>query len=237
MLNYHVSRLFNLAKKLYWKARRIPSHIIYFDTLLVLKKRVDIQQTEGKFCVKEYDSNPDAIIDVLKSVSRYNYYIGCDDDTRTNARLQHGLKFYAAFEGDNVIAYLWFYSDSYRFFDEGGIFVKHGRHDLWLRDVYVVPEMRGRKVFSSFVNTVIQKYYPDTLNLYSDVKHNNKPSIKAHINLGMTVVGRASFIRTLRWFIFRDVSTKGVKIDGYMWPRKFIIKNTEYNNFIDSNRS
>ena len=235
MLNKLVSGLDKLARKTYWKALGLSLFLFDRRTILVFRKKIHAVHQKYEFRIQEYRTNASKIIGICKSVSRYNYYAGSDDDVRTASRLRHGMRFYAAFEGDKVVAYLWLHSDSHRFFNEVGIFIKHGQNDLWLRDVYVVPEKRGQKVFRDVISAVIQEYYPNTRNLYSDVMRNNEPSLKAHKSLGLTVVGHVRFTRILRRIILREVKVEQLETYGYKSPRKVIFMGDDFNSFTAAN--
>jgi len=223
------------ARSAYWKARDLSLFLFDRRTILILHKKIDIACSKYDFRIQEYRTSASEIIDICKSVSRYNYYPGSDDNTRTASRLRHGVRFYVAFEGDKVIAYLWLHSDSHRFFNEAGIFIGHGRNDLWLRDVYVAPEKRGQRVFRDVISAVIQEYYPNAHNLYSDVMRNNEASLKAHKSLGMTVVGHVWFTCILRRIVFRKVKVEPLEAYGYRFPRKVIFMDGDFNSFTAAN--
>lgn len=237
MVNDPVAGLGTLARKAYRKAMGFWLPVFDRKTILVFRRKIDFAHQKYDFRIQEYGTNVRDIIDVYKSVSRYNYYSGSDDDTRMASRLRHGMKFYTAFEGDKVIAYLWLHSGSYRFFNEIGIFIKHGPNDLWLRDVYVVPGKRGQRIFRDVIRAVIQEYYPNTRNLYSDAMRDNSASLKAHKNLEMTVVGHVRFTRILRWIVFREVKAEPLETYGYQFPRKVIFMDADFNLFTAVHRT
>ena len=224
------------ARKAFSGVKYFTSFIFQRKTIVLLCTKVKIAHTKGGFRVQEYTTNVGEITGVYKSVARYNNYPGTDDDARTASRLRHGMKYYAAYEGDKVIAYLWLHSVSPRFFDEVGIYLRHGPNDLWLRDVYVVPDKRGQGVFGSVINAVIREYYPAARHLYSDVMADNGPSLKAHRNLGMAVMGRVRFTRILRRILFREVHAEGLEAYGYKSPQRILFMDDNYFAFVNSNR-
>ena len=225
-----------LARKNYWRAVNLFSVILERRTILVLFKKISVSDTSDNYQIEEFCSNAGDIVDVYKTVSRYNRYAGSDDGTRIAARLHHGMKFYAAYENSKVVAYLWLHSSSHRFFDEAGIFVKHGQNDLWLRDVYVVPEKRGQRIFSHFVNSIIQRYYRNAVKLYSDVMRDNGSSLKAHKYDGYTVVGEVRIKRILGIFLIRTVKTGGQEVYGYKASRKCLLMGREFSSYVESNK-
>lgn len=237
MFNELAAGFNRLVRNGYRKLKGLYSLLFSRGSILVLCKEIDFNHSGIHFRIKEYGTDASEIIDVYKSVGRYNCDPGSDDDTRVASRIRNGMKFYAAFQGDMVIAYLWLHSVSHRFFDEIGVFVKHGSNDLWLRDVYVVPEKRGQRVFGTVISAIIREYYPDSCTLYSDVMSGNKASLAAHENLGLTVVGHVRFTRILGRVLYRKIDVKDLDAYGYKYPQKVLLMNNDFRLFIDFNRS
>ena len=225
-----------VARNIFTALKRAKANLLNRGTILLLGKKLQPAHLTTTLLVKEYTTELSDILDIYKSVSRYNCYLGSDDDTRMASRLAHKMKFYAAFDGSRVIAYCWLHSESYRFFDEIACHVGHGKNDLWLRDVYVVPEMRGKKLFSKFIEEVIYSYYPDANNLYSDVFQNNSPSLRAHLNLGLEIIGRVQYVMLFKRFLLRKIESGKLDVTGYRFPKKLIVIDNDFYKYNEKNR-
>ena len=230
--------LARLASTAYWKmSETFSKFIVKRRTFVILRGKVDTSHAENQFQVREYATNAGSILDIYKAIGRYNYYPGMDDDTRVAARLRRGMRFYAAFEGDRTIAYLWMHSNSQRFFTDVGLFIRKGTKDLWVQDVYVVPEKRGHRLFGDFIKAVIREYYPGADNLCSDVWQENEPSLRAHRHIGLYVMGSVKCTHIFRRILIRRVNVDGMEAYGYKCPRAVLLSNSKYKAFVMTNRN
>lgn len=231
-----VSGFIRQAKKRYRLVIALMACFVYSDSIIIFSKKIDTNTSGALSQIKEYGADVNEILGVYKMVGRYNCYAGSDDDYRMSVRLRKGMKFYAAFEGDRVAAYMWLHTVNHRFIDEVGVVIEHGTDELWLRDAYVVPNKRGKRLFGDVLNTVIRKYHLGTSCLYSDVMADNKSSRRAHKHLGMTQIGRVRFTRIMGRVLYRNIDVQNLKVDGYKFPQKFLSITDDFRSYIRSNR-
>lgn len=211
---------------------RLLSIIAYRNTIVVFRKSCVTASSRHDFRIQEYSSGVRAVLDVYKSVGRYNYYEGADDDARMEARVKNGMRFFAAIQNNEVIAYLWMHSTSDRFFDEIGLFLAKGADNLWLRDMYVTPRHRGQRLFVNTLNAVICQYFPDCRYLYSDVDHDNSPSLRAHQHLGMEEIGKVSYARICGAWLYRKIEPEFLPQSGFRYPQHFLRLDRHFKSYV-----
>lgn len=104
-------------------------------------------------------------------------------------RLRHGLPF-VVYEADGqAVGSAWLVRGQ-RYVDELGWLFPIGDDEVWLRDVFVKPALRGRRVFSAIVASLISRDGAACQGLWSDVDWDNAASINAHRAAGFQVVAR-----------------------------------------------
>jgi len=104
-------------------------------------------------------------------------------------RLERGLHFCALSEEGRPLATTWIIPRGERFLEELGLGFALPEDGLWLRDVFVPPAERGRGRFASLLDAV-RRHWPERAVLWSDVRHGNARSLRAHRGYGFEVVGR-----------------------------------------------
>lgn len=223
-------------RKLAKRALSTPSRVLSLaadrNTIILLRKRFVPTKTDVDFTIEEHSADVEAVLDIYKTLNRYNSYKGADDDARMQSRIENGMRFFAAVRDGNPIAYLWFHTSSDRFFDEIGLFIKNGSDDLWLRDMYVAPEQRGRRLFATVLNAVISQYFPACCYLYSDVDSDNIASLKAHHRLGLEQIGKVSFTRVFKVLLSRGVQPETLQVHGYRHPQNFLRSDENFRAFV-----
>jgi len=105
------------------------------------------------------------------------------DPARLRRRFEHGFRCFAMEEEGEVIAWVWALHGIPRYFDEMGWLFPLDKTQVWLRDAYVLPHRRGRRVLSSMM-AVGGTLEPTPLEYLSDVSFLNLPSLRAHRTMG-----------------------------------------------------
>jgi GNAT superfamily N-acetyltransferase len=104
-------------------------------------------------------------------------------------RLERGLRYCALFEEDRAVASTWILPAGERFLEELGVGFPVPPDGLWLRDVWVPPAERGRGRFARLLDAV-RRRWPDRPALWSDARHGNARSLRAHRGYGFEAGGR-----------------------------------------------
>lgn len=108
---------------------------------------------------------------------------------RAQQRIRHGLRF-VRFDIRGVpVATSWVASDC-RYIDELNWLLPIGAGELWLRDVFVVPAWRGKRLFADITSVLARPDGGPTRRIWSDVDWINTQSMRAHEAAGFRVVAR-----------------------------------------------
>ena len=110
-------------------------------------------------------------------------------DAMLERRLFNRLRF-AVFSLDGEpVASSWLASGG-RYIDELNWWLPIATDELWVRDVFVAPAWRGRRLFAALVATLSGRAVGPGRRIWSDVDWDNAPSMKAHKAAGFAVVAR-----------------------------------------------
>lgn len=110
-------------------------------------------------------------------------------DLAIERRLAHRLRF-AVFLQDGVpVASAWLACGG-RYIDELNWWLPIAADELWLRDVFVAPAWRGRRLFSAIVASLARREGRPDRRIWSDVDWDNPNSMRAHQAAGLEVVAR-----------------------------------------------
>ena len=186
-----------IFKKVIHILYRCKNYIIY-NEIVILNKKISTGLLHDDFFVNKYEScDPDIHSIYLKM----NAFISQE---MLSARCKHGMQFYELknTKTNETVAFTWIIQGD-RFIDEAGYHIKLKQGALWVRDINVAPQYRGQRIFSVFLNTIINRFFSDSYEVFSDVEPNNKPSIRAHLNYGFVVVDSLKVLRLARIIIIR----------------------------------
>jgi GNAT superfamily N-acetyltransferase len=121
------------------------------------------------------------------------------------ARFRHGLRFLVLGSPGGPVATTWVLPAGERFVEELGAGFAVPTGAVWLRDLFVAPAERGRGRFAELLDAVRARW-PERSVLWSDVRHGNRPSLRAHLAYGFEVVSRHEVVHLfsrvlvrLRW--------------------------------------
>lgn len=95
----------------------------------------------------------------------------------------------------------WLIDGGVRYVDELNWLLPINADELWIRDVFVSPQLRGRRAFSTFVGLMARHAPRKCRTIWSDVDWINRPSMQAHLAAGFTVFSRVKaldFLGTAR---------------------------------------
>jgi hypothetical protein len=118
-------------------------------------------------------------------------------EARITGRLRQGLTFHAFMDGGAVAATTWLALSGERFLDEAMLAAKIGADMAWLRDVFVQPARRGRRLFGAAIAALEAGPLAGRSTLWSFVEATNTASLRAHRKLEFWPVGH---IRSLALF-------------------------------------
>ena len=126
-------------------------------------------------------------------------------EERLLARFRHGLKFFVLRAGEDIAATTWVVTEGEQFLDEEGVGLLVPPEGLWIRDIFVAPERRGRGLFAILLDGV-REQLPKIQSLWSVTDRDNRPSLRAHFHYGFEPIARLTTLHLagrlmirLRW--------------------------------------
>ena len=157
---------------------------------------------------------------------------------RARLRFSRGLCLYALEDQGHVLATTWLIRDGERFIDELGIGFRASGNHVWLRDVYVNPEHRGRGHFGQLLNAIRARSGNQIESFSSSVLVNNAASLRAHRKFGFTRVARYTVVEMLRPFVLRLRWPLHIRPCSVFAPtRRFLVEGSRYRTFVAQRRS
>jgi len=108
-------------------------------------------------------------------------------------RLANRLRFAVFLQAGTPVASTWLASGG-RYIDELNWWLPVDAEELWLRDAFVAPAWRGRRLFSALVATLSCRKDKPARRIWSDVDWDNEGSMNAHKAAGFSVVARVRAI-------------------------------------------
>ena len=128
----------------------------------------------------------------LSAAYRANGMSGNPD--RLQRRFDHGMRCFGIDERGELIAWFWALHGVPRYFDELAWQIPLSSTQVWLRDAFVVPRRRGRRLLIAMMGAGID-VEATPAEYFSDVSVSNLPSLRAHRSLGFE---RFATVRCLR---------------------------------------
>ena len=132
--------------------------------------------------------NLDDAADILAAHAAVGHRISA---ARLQQRLRNGLRLARFDVGGLPVATTWLAGSTGRYIDELNWLLPIGAGDLWLRDVFVAPAWRGRRLFTGIAAALARPADAPARRIWSDVDWDNAPSMRAHEAAGFRVVARA----------------------------------------------
>lgn len=208
--------------------RRIKAYVSYDRYLTLRLETQGIPSTKHEKLHFEVLDDALVIEDVYKRSGRA--YQGIN--WRINNRLAKGLKFYACYENNKLVASLWIIHNSARFLDEAAVHFLPNDRFIWLRDVFILESYRGSNRFTEIVFSLWRKYYADSAcHIYSDTEKVNIASVKAHQKCGFETVSMLSRLVIFKHLIFRFSAKSSIDTVWFKPKSKLIIKNAHFKHY------
>lgn len=133
---------------------------------------------------------PQALVDEVQILQAHSAIGHRLAPQRLRRRLELGLTFLRFDHAGLPVASTWLAGERGRYIDELNWLVPLGVGEWWVRDVFVTPAMRGRRLFSDMMQA-LGRWGPPVRCLWSDVDWDNRASMNAHLAAGFQVVARA----------------------------------------------
>lgn len=111
-------------------------------------------------------------------------------EERVIKRFRSGLRFFQLWHQDTLAGTTWIIVGSRRYLDELAWSLPMHQDELWVRDVYISPKFRGRRLFSSLMGLILANHMRGYRSIWSDVSWRNKASLQAHAKAGFQVRAR-----------------------------------------------
>src|SRR5512134_300365 len=152
-------------------------------------------------------------------------------------RLERGLHFCALFEEARAVATTWVIPRGERFLEELGLGFALPDDGLWVRDVFVPPPERGRGRFASLLDAV-RRHWPERTALWSDVRHGNTRSLRAHRGYGFEVAGRYEAVHLFSRVLVRLRGSAGLPLaSDWSGGRRVALTGERYRLFARARRA
>jgi len=205
--------------------RRIRRQLWFFDEIRILKKNIVRLPVHRSLDVMNHGD--------VQRIMELNQATGhATTEHRVRMRLKHGLRFYASTVRGKPVATTWILPPGQRFFDECGYAITVPADDLWIRDIHVAPSLKGRRVFSAFLDHIINKYHPAVRHLWSDVEAHAPASLRAHRNYGFQPVCTLRVLHVAGSLMLRTLPQSPAHcVDGFKLPARVLATGPPYKTY------
>ncbi|MCY7315983.1 MAG: hypothetical protein LH480_10265 [Rubrivivax sp.] len=109
---------------------------------------------------------------------------------RLQQRLGNGLRFLRMDAAGAPVATTWVVGGGGRYIDELNWLLPMAPDELWVRDVFVMPSWRGRRLFADIATCLADRGDGQPRRVWSDVDWLDAASMRAHQTAGFRVVAR-----------------------------------------------
>ena len=180
------------------------------------------------YLLVERTGNVSAVVETCRAMSRPVR------PARVERRYAHGLRYFDLRDGAETIATTFIIWRGTRFVDELGLHFPVPEHSIWIRDVFVSPQARGRGVFVQFLDTLLRDVFPDVTTIWSDTESSNAASLRAHGKYGFRVVGHLRALTLARVLLWRMAHPGQVPpCDGYRIQHRFLRVGSEFRSYCE----
>ncbi len=186
--------------------------------------------------IKEFKEYSFEIDNIYSETGQKKYY----PRKQLISRFSNGLYFYLMYDSNKCIATAWIHPKGERFVDETGYILKAADNSIWLRDVYVVPEYRGRGFFSDFIKQISKQYYPAASFMFSDLETSNLKSKNAHQRCGFKFIATFKAYHLFSSLMIRlpvEPESHLISVFGYKPEKRVCITCQNYSRFRTENLS
>lgn len=180
--------------------------------------------------IKEFKEYSLEIDNIYSETGQKKYY----PTEQLVSRFSNGLYFYCIQDSNKCVATAWVHPQGKRFVDEVGYIFKAVDSSVWLRDVYVIPECRGRGVFSDIIKQISKQYYPAASFMFSDLQTNNLKSKNAHQRCGFKFMATFKVFHLFNSLMIRSPvqpESQLISVFGYKPEKRICITCHNYSRF------
>ncbi|KRA42325.1 hypothetical protein [Pseudoxanthomonas sp. Root630] len=172
--------------------------MIGFDAIALLRRPAATERTRLMDEGQQFIELRNEDLGRLVAAYRANGMSGRPE--RLQRRFDYGMRCFGIDERGELIAWFWALHGVPRYFDELAWQIPLSTSQVWLRDAFVVPKRRGRRLLIAMMGAGIDVEATPMV-YYSDVSVSNVPSLRAHRALGFERFGTVRCLRLGgRWF-------------------------------------
>ncbi|HEY9200163.1 MAG TPA: GNAT family N-acetyltransferase [Gammaproteobacteria bacterium] len=223
MRKYHIG----FITKLYHYALQLLRQWLGYYSFNFYKLNLQHLPDEQTYNIREFRSYSDDIASIHREMGREKEY----SPSRARQRFTNGLYFYALIDQQTVVASSWIHPQGKRFIDETGYMVSTVENSLWLRDIYVNPDYRGKQICANFIRCAARQFYPAATTFYSDIESQNTASIRAHQRAGFQYMCTLKAVHLFKYLMLRSRPSPAcadLQITGYRADRKCFLTRKDY---------
>ncbi len=189
--------------------------MIEFNAIALLRRRAatscQLPLAEGQRFLEMHES------DKARLVQAYRANGMSGKPERLQRRYAHGMRCFAIEEGERLVAWFWALHGVPRYMDEFAWQIPLNETQVWLRDAFVVPERRGRRLLLAMMGAGVT-VESTPMEYFSDVSVSNRPSLRAHAAMGFSRFATVHSLRVggSRWW--RSLPPEGLPAPAQLRP-------------------
>lgn len=189
--------------------------MIEFNAIALLRRRAatscQLPLAEGQRFLEMHES------DKARLVQAYRANGMSGKPERLQRRYAHGMRCFAIEEGERLVAWFWALHGVPRYMDEFAWQIPLNETQVWLRDAFVVPERRGRRLLLAMMGAGVT-VESTPMEYFSDVSVSNRPSLRAHAAMGFSRFATVHSLRFggSRWW--RSLPPEGLPAPAQLRP-------------------
>ena len=189
--------------------------MIEFNAIALLRRRAatscQLPLAEGQRFLEMHES------DKARLVQAYRANGMSGKPERLQRRYAHGMRCFAIEEGERLVAWFWALHGVPRYMDEFAWQIPLNETQVWLRDAFVVPERRGRRLLLAMMGAEVT-VESTPMEYFSDVSVSNRPSLRAHAAMGFSRFATVHSLRFggSRWW--RSLPPEGLPAPAQLRP-------------------
>lgn len=164
----------------------MPLFPVYLhDVALLLREPAPVSESGGGVALEVRMLHDNAAIQAAHASVGHHI-----PDLRLQRRLRNGLRFLRLDMVGTPVATTWVAGSSGRYIDELNWLLPIGPGECWVRDVFVAPAWRGRRLFNDIAAVLSRLDGEPAGRVWSDVDWVNTQSMRAHASAGFRVIAR-----------------------------------------------
>lgn len=197
-----------------------------YEEIAIVRKSIDRSRLQSMVSVREHRND-------AKMIEEIHYAIGHRiSRNRISQRLEQGLVFYEGRQNEKLVATTWMVMPGTRFIDEIGLHFFVPDRTVWVRDVFVSPRIRGRRIFSHFVDAVLLSHCRNSDFVWSDVACDDEASLQAHAAYGFEQVDVVKVLQVGSTLMLRlGVPTRVPIMGGFDTERRIVRTGKAYQEY------